>query len=109
MTFFPNGRGDLGRTPAFMQTDFFAEQQARLRGTALVSFGVNLINLFDQDTATSFFVNPYRDNVNLPDAQSFGGFDPEAVVTLTPVASRRTVPLGQWLSEAPVNSAAGAV
>ena len=84
MTFFPYGRGDLGRTPAFTQTDFFAEQQIRLRGNARVSFGVNVINLFDQDTATGVFVNPYRDNFNIPDAQFFAGFDPEAIVASTP-------------------------
>ena len=84
MTFFPNGRGDLGRTPGFTQTDFFAEQTVRLHGTTRVSFGVNVINLFDQDTATSVFVNPYRDNFNIADAQFFGGFDPEAIVSSTP-------------------------
>jgi hypothetical protein len=41
-------------------------------------------NLFDQDTATNVFVNPYRDNFNIPDAQFFGGFDPEAIVASTP-------------------------
>ena len=43
-----------------------------------------MINLFDQDAATSVFVNPYRDNFNIPDAQFFGGFDPEAIVAATP-------------------------
>jgi hypothetical protein len=84
MTFFPYGRGDLGRTPAFTQTDLFAEQAVSLRGSARVSFGVNVINLFDQDTANSAFVNPYRDNFNIADAQFFGGFDPEALAASTP-------------------------
>ena len=84
MTFFPNGRGDLGRTPTFTQMDLFAQHELRLRGSARVSLGVNVINLFDQDTATSSFVNPYRDNFNIPDAQFFAGFNPEAIVASTP-------------------------
>jgi hypothetical protein len=84
MTFFPYGRGDMGRTPAFSQTDLFVQQDVRLKGSARVSFGVNITNLFDQDTANSVFVNPYRDNFNIPDTQFFAGFDPEAIVAATP-------------------------
>ena len=84
MTFFPNGRGDLGRTPTFSQVDVFAQQDFRLKGSSRVSFGVNVINLFDQDTPTAYVVTPYRDNFNIPDQQFFAGWDPEAVVAATP-------------------------
>ena len=76
MAFFPYGRGDLGRAPAYTQTDLFVEQHIRLTGRTRVSLGVNVANLFDQQTETAYVVTPYRDNFNLPDAQFFGGFDP---------------------------------
>jgi hypothetical protein len=84
MAFFPNGRGDLGRAPAFTQTDLFVQHDLRLPGQTRVSIGVNISNLFDQDTATAYVVTPYRDGFNLPDEQFFGGFDPEAIVTANP-------------------------
>lgn len=49
-----------------------------------MALGVNVTNVFDQDTATGFFVNPYRDNFNIPNAQFFAGFDPEAIVAASP-------------------------
>jgi hypothetical protein len=80
MTFFPYGRGDLGRTPVFTQTDLLAQHEVRLGQNLRAAFGVNVTNLFDQATVTNVFVNPYRDNFNIPDAQFFAGFDPEAIV-----------------------------
>jgi hypothetical protein len=82
--FFPYGRGDLGRAPAYSQTDLFVQQDVRLTGRTRVSIGVNVSNLFDQDTATAYTVTPYRDGFNLPDEQFFGGFDPEAIVAANP-------------------------
>ena len=81
MAFFPYGRGDLGRAPAYTQTDLFVEQHIRLTGRTRVSLGVNVANLFDQQTETAYVVTPYRDNFNLPDAQFFGGFDPAAIAS----------------------------
>jgi outer membrane receptor for ferrienterochelin and colicin len=82
--FFPYGRGDVGRSPAFTQTDLFVQQEVRLTGHARVSIGVNVSNLFDQDTATAYIVTPYRDGLNVADEQFFAGFDPEAVVAARP-------------------------
>ncbi len=81
MTFFPNGRGNLGRSPTFLRTDLLAQQEFRLPSNIRVSVGLNVINLFDQDIVTSYNVNPYRDGINIPDAQFFGGFDPVAVAS----------------------------
>jgi hypothetical protein len=49
--FFPNGRGNLGRTPVFSQSDLSLIQDVRLGGQAL-QFQVTVLNLFDQDTVT---------------------------------------------------------
>jgi hypothetical protein len=77
--YFPYGREDLGRTPVLTRTDLLLQQEFRLAGKARVSVGLNAINLFDQDTATNLYPRPYRDSMNISNAQFFGGFDPKAV------------------------------
>ena len=81
MTFFPYGRGDLGRAPTFSQLDLMLQQEFRLPGNMRVMFGVNASNLFDQKTKTAFQTTPYRDQFNVADSVFFGGFDPAAVAT----------------------------
>ena len=83
MSFFPYGRGDLGRTPAISRVDLRVQQELRLGRTRLAA-GVDFLNLFDQDTAATIFTRPYRDGFNLDDQIFFAGFDPEAVVAATP-------------------------
>ena len=72
----------------FSQTDLFLQQTIPLKGQVRASLGMNVTNLFDQDTATASFVTRYRDGFYLPDAQFFAGFDPEAVVAATPSIRR---------------------
>ena len=80
--FFPFGRGDLGRTPTYSRTDLAVQHDLRLHGTR-VNVGVNVTNLFDQDTATNFNVTPYRDAINLSNEAFFAGFDFASVVANT--------------------------
>jgi hypothetical protein len=81
INFYPYGRGDLGRTPAYSQLDALLQHQFRLaRGTKL-TLGVNAINVFDQETVIRYATSPYRDQFNLADTVFFGGFDPVAVAT----------------------------
>lgn len=54
INFFPNGRGDLGRVPAFSQVDLLIEQQIRLPQGMRVVLGLNIANLFDQKTVTGY-------------------------------------------------------
>ncbi|HET7705906.1 MAG TPA: TonB-dependent receptor [Thermoanaerobaculia bacterium] len=49
--FFPFGRGNLGRTPNVSRTDLLVTQPFQILNTRL-EFSVNVLNLFDQDTAT---------------------------------------------------------
>ena len=81
MTFFPYGRGDLGRAPFYTQVNLLLQQEIRLPKKTRLALGVNVQNLFDQDTVTSYHPNPYRDGMNIPDTQFFAGFDPVAVET----------------------------
>ena len=51
--------------------------------------GLNVINLFDQDTDTRLFQARYRDAISgISDAQFFQGFDPEAIQAVTPAIRR---------------------
>ena len=45
-----NGRGDLGRMPAYSQTDLLINHDFRLGGNRLISLQMNVSNLFDQET-----------------------------------------------------------
>jgi hypothetical protein len=72
--FFPFGRGDLGRTPTYSRTDLAVQHDVRFWGTR-VNVGVNITNLFDQDTVMNRIVTPYRDALNLSNEAFFAGFD----------------------------------
>jgi hypothetical protein len=63
--FFPNGRGNLGRTPTFSQTDLSLFQNVRLGGQAL-QFQLTVLNLFDQDTETRLDNTRFAGTSTLP-------------------------------------------
>jgi hypothetical protein len=54
---FLNGRGDMGRTPMFSQTDFNVTHRYKFgRDDRFgIEANVNILNLWDQDTVTSYF------------------------------------------------------
>ena len=85
LNFFPYGRGDLGRTPFYTQTDLLAQQRIPLPGSRVhLVVGANVINLFDQKRITLKQTTPYRDAFSVPDVQFFAGFDPVAYAASTP-------------------------
>jgi hypothetical protein len=85
INFFPYGRGNLGRTPTYSQTDLLIQQRIPLGSSkAQLSVGVNVINLFDQMAVTNYATTPYRDAFNISAQQFFAGFDPAAVAATTP-------------------------
>src|SRR5262245_57951102 len=49
------GRGDMGRTPFLSRTDLLVSHELRMRGTQKVRLELNVINLFNQKTATHIF------------------------------------------------------
>jgi outer membrane receptor protein involved in Fe transport len=83
--FFPFGRGDLGRTPVVSQTDLLVQHTLPPFGRYRINLSANVTNLFDQDTVTRLFSQPYRDNINLPFTDFFKGFDPAAYATANKV------------------------
>jgi outer membrane receptor protein involved in Fe transport len=79
--FFPYGRGDMGRTPVFSNTDLSIYHRLHLHGHTDVVLYLNVFNLFDQDTVTRFATSKYRDQLpGLTDATFFQGFDEAAIV-----------------------------
>jgi hypothetical protein len=81
------GRNDLGRTPSIKQLDLQVSQVFRLGGNRRIALEADIINLFDSDTVTGYYLSsrsgtsPWRDNLNGSDATFFGGpWDPAKVV-----------------------------
>ncbi|HEX6974940.1 MAG TPA: TonB-dependent receptor, partial [Vicinamibacterales bacterium] len=72
------GRGDMGRTPVFSQTDLNVSHMFRF-GTKQFVVQANVLNLFDQDIVTNVFNTKWRDALNLTDQQFFAGFDADAI------------------------------
>ena len=52
---FVNGRGDLGRTPTFTQTNLLLSHRFELAGGRKLQVELNVINLFNQKTTTHIF------------------------------------------------------
>jgi hypothetical protein len=93
---FINGRGDLGRTPVFSQTDLFLQHDFRVFGRHNVNLNVNIDNLFDQDIVTNLTTTPWRNTFSVPsslasssttpgvlsarDAYLLSGYDPLTIV-----------------------------
>jgi len=73
--FYPYGRGDLGRTPVFSQTDLYLQHEFRLPGEKRVQVSFNVMNLFDQKAPVTRIVTPYASGLNMSDADFFAGFD----------------------------------
>ncbi len=76
---FPLGRGDLGRTPAYRQTDLTLTHSFQLtKGTSL-RFEANVRNLFDQDAVISRVTQLNRSGAipqsALPLSKFFAGYD----------------------------------
>jgi hypothetical protein len=77
---FDEGRGNLGRSPVFSETDLTVYHDFRLTDTMRVNLNLNVLNLFDQDTVTGLFAGRYRDQIaGITDAQFFQGFDAAAI------------------------------
>ena len=83
---FDQGRGSLGRTPVFSQTNLAVYHTFSLPGRTRLTLNANVINLFDQDIVTRIFTARYRDAIPVSDAEFFSGFDAQAIA-----ASRSTI------------------
>jgi hypothetical protein len=76
---FPFGRGDLGRTPSYSQTDLTLTHSFRLTKGTNLRFEMNVRNLFDQDSVISRVTQINRagaiSGASLPVSQFFAGYN----------------------------------
>jgi outer membrane receptor protein involved in Fe transport len=87
--FFPFGRNDMGRTPAYYRTDLYLQHAFTVWGDQRISVGLNVENLFDSDIVTRRFGTRYRDGFNVTDQAFFSGsFDPLATAAAAPASFR---------------------
>jgi len=91
------GRGNLGRTPFFTQTDLLISQAVTL-GSKRLTFELNILNLFNQKTALHYFDNLNRiaangrrlasSGLNLSNVDLLKGYDYLAILATTPDAQK---------------------
>jgi hypothetical protein len=87
--FYPFGRNDMGRSPAYYRTDLYFQHGFTVFGHQHISLGVNIENLFDSDTVTRLFTTRYRDGFNVSDPAFFSGtFDPVGMADAAPTTYR---------------------
>ncbi|HKQ75524.1 MAG TPA: TonB-dependent receptor [Blastocatellia bacterium] len=96
---FINGRNDLGRTPAFTQTDMMVAHSFKLGEGKSLKLDMNVINLFNQaapvryqvriNRAGNLSVGPPGSGAVLTDQQFVSGFDPSLYIKdpTTPVSA----------------------
>jgi hypothetical protein len=76
---FPFGRGDLGRTPTYTQTDLTLAHSFKLGRSSGLRFEVNVRNLFDQDAVISRVTQINRTSAislaRLPLSKFFAGYN----------------------------------
>lgn len=85
---FVNGRGDMGRTPAFNQTDLLVGHEVKLGETRRLRFEFNAQNVFNQKTARHVFSQLNRGAatgypaaaLNLARVNLFEGYDYRALL-----------------------------
>jgi outer membrane receptor protein involved in Fe transport len=78
------GRGDLGRTPTFSQTDLNLRQEVKIFGGTRFTIEANIINLFDQKIVTGVINTRWRDTIPVTPQQFFAGFDAAEIAAATP-------------------------
>jgi hypothetical protein len=52
---YAEGRGDMGRTPWFTQTDLLVNHRYRLTERVSLNFSLNVLNLFDERNVTDIY------------------------------------------------------
>jgi hypothetical protein len=73
--FYPYGRGDLGTTPWLTQTDLSLSYKIPLGRRTAMSFGLTVLNLFDEDTPTRMWAQVQTQDLPVTDQDFLTGFD----------------------------------
>jgi hypothetical protein len=86
---YVNGRGDLGRTPFFTNTDLMVSHDIKFGEVKRLRFEFNMLNLFNQKIAQFIFDRVNREGreesagINLSDTDLAQGFDYRALLAQT--------------------------
>jgi len=81
---FYKGRGDLGRTPVYTQTDVLLAHRFAITERVALKFDANVINLFNQATVTSVTTRLNRNGDLDPLVPNpYGGYNAEALIPVT--------------------------
>ena len=82
LPFFPFGRGDLGRTPTLTQTDLYVEHPVQVAERWNLTFAVNVLNLFDEDTETQIWNDALLEELPVGQDDFFQTvpFDPNQII-----------------------------
>ena len=90
-------RGDLGRTPTFWQTDASLTHRFKFgnEGRFTIAFDLNILNLFNNNTVTSFDTYKYADGAN-SNFVGFGDVDSNYPSTEDPVVALNRILNGQF-------------
>jgi hypothetical protein len=89
---FVEGRGDMGRTPAYNRTDLMVSHAITMADRRRLRFEMNVINLFNQKTARHIFNNlnkgagsPRQTSaIDLSGVDLLDGYDYRALLAATP-------------------------
>lgn len=65
------GRGSDGRTPVYSQTDFYVQHSFSVGGSKSLQVSLNVLNLFNQDTAIGKFQTYQKNNGVVPNEALF--------------------------------------
>jgi hypothetical protein len=93
---YPYGRGDLGRTPVYTQTDLYLAHAIKITERTSVKFEAEVRNLFNQAAVISRDSQINRTGAvsmaQLPLKQFFAGYDPKKFVFPGSVSTATTIP-----------------
>lgn len=90
---FVNGRGDMGRTPVLSETDVLVSHELAVGVRQKLHVELNVLNVFNQKTATHLFNYANRGGggvprpssaINLTSANLAKGYDYNALIRATP-------------------------
>ncbi|MQA31017.1 MAG: TonB-dependent receptor plug domain-containing protein [Luteitalea sp.] len=93
---FANGRGDMGRTPFLNKTDLLVSHELNLMQNKRIRFELNILNVFNQKTATHIFNYLNRgaglargdSAIDLSRTNLMAGYDYNALILASPSGAR---------------------
>ena len=86
---FVDGRGSMGRTDFFSQTDLLVSHELKFAGSKRVRLEANVLNVFNQKTSRHVFDNLNRPRrassaINLAATDLAQGYNYDALITASP-------------------------